>query len=176
MSNRQVILYIAMSVDGYIATEDNDLSFLSTVESPGEDYGYAEFIKTIDTVIMGRKTYEKVLSFGIEFPHKDKKCYVISRSKTGKDENVEFYNGSLTKLIEDIRKTDGKHIFCDGGAEIVFECMKSKLIDKYIISIIPHLLGSGISLFKSGRPEQSLTLTSSKAFPTGLVQLCYETK
>ena len=176
MSDRQVILYIAMSLDGYIATEDNDLSFLSTFESPGEDYGYAEFIKTVDTVIMGRKTYEKVLSFGIEFPHKDKKCYVISKSRTGKDENVEFYNGDLTELIGNIRKTEGKHIFCDGGAEIIFELMKLNLIDSYILSIIPHFLGGGVALFKSGRPEQTLRLINSKAFPTGLVQLCYERK
>src|SRR4051812_24677761 len=95
MEQRLVILYIAMSVDGYIAGENGDISWLSTVEIPGEDYGYGEFIKTVDTVIMGRKTYEKVLSFGIGFPHADKKCYVISRERKGVEENVTFYNGSL---------------------------------------------------------------------------------
>jgi Dihydrofolate reductase len=75
---RQLILHIATTLDGYIAKEDGDISFLTIVESPGEYYGYSEFIKTIDTVIMGRKTYDKVLSFGGEFPHRDKKCYVLS--------------------------------------------------------------------------------------------------
>ena len=73
MSDRKVILYIAMSLDGYIAKENGDISWLSVVEKQGEDYWYSKFINTIDTVVMGRKTYEKILSFGIEFPHKDKK-------------------------------------------------------------------------------------------------------
>ncbi|MDP3469697.1 MAG: hypothetical protein Q8S11_15255 [Daejeonella sp.] len=70
---RNVILFIAMSPDGYIAKEDDTIDFLSKVESPGEDYGYAEFTKTVDTIIWGRKTYDKVKTFGIEFPYKDKK-------------------------------------------------------------------------------------------------------
>jgi dihydrofolate reductase len=174
MTERKVILYIAASLDSYIAKEDGDISFLSTVESPGEDYGYHDFIKTVDTVIMGRKTYDKVLSFGIEFPHKDRKCYVLSHSKKGKDKHVEFFEGNIAELISKIRKTEGRDIFCDGGAEVIFELMKQNLIDRYVISVIPVLLGSGISLFKSGRPEQKLKLTRSVAFPSGLVQLWYE--
>jgi dihydrofolate reductase len=174
MTERKVVLYIAMTLDGYIAKEDGDISFLSTVESPGEDYGYSDFIKTVDTVIMGRKTYDKVLSFGIEFPHKDRKCYVLSRLKKGKDENVDFFSGDIAELITKIRKAEGLDIFCDGGAEVIFELMKQNLIDKYVISVIPVLLGSGISLFKSGRPEQKIKLTRSVAFKSGLVQLCYE--
>ena len=176
MENRQVILYIAMSLDGYIAKKDNDISFLSVVEKPGEDYGYNDFIKTVDTVIMGRKTYDKVLSFGTEFPHKDKKCYVLSSSKTGSDENVEFFNGEISDLISKIRANKGSDIYIDGGAEVVFELMKVNLIDKFIISIIPVFIGDGIRLFKSGRPEQNLKLIDSKAFSTGLVQLWYEKK
>lgn len=173
MINRQAILYIASTLDGYIATENDDISFLSIVETPGEDYGYADFIKTIDTVIMGRKTYDKVLTFGGDFPHRDKKCYVISRTKKGSDKNVEFYNGDLKKLIDDIRKKEGKNIFIDGGAELVFELMKENLIDKFIISIIPYLLGRGKQLFKPGRPSQNIKLIGSKTFPSGLVQLEY---
>ena len=176
MKKREVILYIAMSLDGYIATTDQDISWLSIVECPPEDYGYHDFIKTIDTVIMGRKTYEKVLSFGIDFPHKDKKCYVISRTKTGKDENVEFYQGSLRDLIANIRQTEGKHIFCDGGAEVVFELMKHGLIDRYILSVIPILLGNGVRLFKEGSIRQTLELVNCRSYPTGLVQMEYSKK
>lgn len=176
MTNRQVILYIAMSLDGYIANDNNDISFLSVVDSPPEDYGYSDFIKTVDTVIIGRKTYEKVLTFGVDFPHRDRKCYVLSRSKKGRDENVEFYNGDIGELIANIRKASGLNIFIDGGAELVFELMKQNLIDKFIVSVIPTFIGGGISLFKSGRPEQSLRLIRSVTFPTGLVQLWYEKK
>ncbi len=84
MTSRKVILYIASSLDGFIAKENDDISFLSVVEKKGEDYGYHAFIETVDTVIMGRKTYDKVLSFGIDFPHHDKKCYELTRTKNGK--------------------------------------------------------------------------------------------
>ncbi len=78
---RKVILYIAMSLDGYIAKQDDNIDFLSIVESPGEDYGYAEFLNNIDTIIWGRRTFDKVLSFGNGVPHKDKKVYVISKTR-----------------------------------------------------------------------------------------------
>lgn len=165
-----------MCLDGYIATTDQDISWLSIVESPPEDYGYHDFTQTIDTVIMGRKTYEKVLSFGIDFPHKDKKCYVISRIKTGKDEHVEFYQGDLLDLIASIRQTEGKHIFCDGGAEVVFELMKHDLIDRYILSVIPILLGNGVRLFKEGGIRQTLELVNCRSYPTGLLQMEYSKK
>ncbi|MFC6996910.1 dihydrofolate reductase family protein [Rufibacter roseus] len=171
---RKVVLYIAMSLDGYIAKEDDNIDFLSKVEEPGEDYGYHAFQHTVDTLIWGRRTYDKVLSFGMsEFPHKDKKCYVLSKSKTGQDENVEFYGGSLTELISSLKQQQGKNIYCDGGGEVVSALLKENLIDQLIISIIPHLLGSGIRLFQDGRPEQNLTLTHSSTFKSGLVQLWY---
>jgi len=174
MNDRKVILYIATSLDGFIAKDNNDISFLSTVEVVGEDYGYSEFIKTIDIVIMGRKTYDKVLSFGVAFPHKDKKCYVLSQTRTGKDENVEFFNGDVGILIQKIRKSDGLNIFIDGGSELIHELMKQNLIDRFIISVIPHMLGGGIKLFNPGRPELTLKLIRSSSFPSGLVQLEYE--
>ncbi|MBI4946580.1 MAG: dihydrofolate reductase [Bacteroidetes bacterium] len=173
---RKVVLYIAASLDGYIAKENGDISFLSVVESKGEDYGYGNFVKTVDTVIMGRKTYDKILTFGINFPHSDKKCYVISKTKKGAYNNIEFYNGDIAGLIKNIRKIDGLDIFIDGGAEIVFELMKLNIIDRFIVSVIPVFLGTGITLFKSGRMEQNLKLIHSAVYPSGLVQLWYEQK
>lgn len=172
--NRPVILYIAMSLDGFIAKDEDNLDFLSVVETPGEDYGYAAFQTEVDTLIWGRKTYDKVLSFGIPFLHKDKRCMVLSRTRTGKDENVEYYNGDLKNLIAALRQQPGKGIYCDGGAEVVDALLKEWLIDKMIISIIPHLVGRGVRLFKNGRPEQYLKLIRSSTFPSGLVQLWYE--
>jgi len=174
MIERKVILYIAMSLDGYIATENNELDWLSIVEIPNEDYGYEKFVKGVDTVIMGRKTYDKVLSYGVDFPHKGRKCYVISRARTGLDENVEYYSGNLKNLIEDLKNSEGSNIFIDGGAEIVNELLRIDMIDEFIISIIPIFLGSGIRLFKDGRPKQRLKLKSTKEFASGLVQLWYE--
>lgn len=170
MNKRSIVIYIATSIDGYIAKEDGDISWLSAVQTPGEDYGYSNFIKTIDTVIMGRKTYEKVLSFGLEYPHRGRKTYVISKSKSGKDENAEYYNGELSTLIESLQKAPGKDIYCDGGAELISSLMMLGLIDRFIISTIPILLGGGIPLFRPGFPTLNLKLAGSNLFPSGLIQ------
>lgn len=172
---RKVALYIAMSLDGYIAKEDGNIDFLSIVETPGEDFGYADFLKGVDTVIWGRKTFDKVLSFGQGVPHKDKAVYVISKTKKGRESHAVFTNDVVT-LIKKLKSQKGKDIYCDGGAEIVFELLNHKLLDRMIVSVIPHLAGSGIRLFKNGNLEQHLILKKSVAFPSGLVQLWYDVK
>ena len=116
--NRQVILYIAMSLDGYIAKDEDNIDFLSVVETPGEDFGHSAFQKEVDTLIWGRKTYDKVLSFGIDFPHQDKKCYVLSKTKTGHDENVTFYGGDVRDLISQLQQENGKNIYLDGEEKL----------------------------------------------------------
>jgi dihydrofolate reductase len=162
-----------MSLDGYIAKEDDNIEFLELVSTPNEDFGYHDFATKVDTVIWGRKTYDKVLSFGIDFPHSDKKVYVLSRQKTGSDEHVTYFS-DLPTLIKQLQSEEGKHIYCDGGAELVFELLRHQLIDTIVVSVIPHLLGNGIRLFKDGRPECSLKFKKSLTFPSGLVQLWYE--
>jgi dihydrofolate reductase len=170
---RKVVLYIAMSLDGYIATTEDDLEFLSAVERPGEDYGYTEFIKTVDTVILGRKTYDKVLSMGFDFPHADKESYIITRTARPDIGSIKFYNGDLKGLVMRLKERDGKNIFVDGGAEIVHLLMSENLIDEFVISIIPVFLGGGIRLFKDARPQNSLVMKGSQVFESGLVQLSY---
>ncbi len=176
MIERTVILYIAMSLDGYIARVDNTIDWLSVVEQQGEDYGYSDFVGSVDTVIMGRKTYEKVLTFGGEFPHKGRMCYVLSRTQSGTNEHVTFFNGAAADLVRKLKQKGGANIFVDGGADVVNSLMTVNLIDKFVLSVIPVFLGSGIPLFQSGRPEQLLKLTNSFTFPSGLVQLWYEKK
>jgi dihydrofolate reductase len=172
--DRKVVLYIATSLDGYISKPNDDLSFLSIVQKDGEDYGYADFIKQIDTVILGRKTYDWVMKQVPEFPHADKETYVITRTVRPSIGNTNFYNGSLKSLISRLKKEAGKNIFIDGGAEVVNTLLKDDLIDELTISIIPSLLGAGTRLFKDGRPEMILQLVSTKYFDTGLVQLNYK--
>lgn len=174
MRESKVILYIAMSLDGYIAKEDGDITWLSMVDTPGEDYGYSAFIKDVGTIIMGRKTYEKVLSIGSEYLHRDKTGYVLSSSRTGTEENMTFYSGDLSELIANTKLEGKGHIFIDGGAEVVHAMLAQRLIEECVISIIPVLLGEGIRLFRDGYPETKLKLLSSEAFASGLVQLRYE--
>ncbi|MBN8707006.1 MAG: dihydrofolate reductase [Bacteroidetes bacterium] len=170
---RKLVLYIAMSLDGYIATKNDDLSFLSVVEKEGEDYGYQAFTDTVDTVILGRKTYDKVMTLVDTFPHAEKETYVITRTQQPSIGNVNFYTGDLNDLVSGLKSKPGKTIFCDGGAELVNELLKLDIFDDLIISIIPVLLGDGIPLFKPGRHEGKLKLVSSKSFETGLVQVHY---
>ena len=172
--NRKLILYIATSLDGYIAKPNDDLGFLSIVEQEGQDYGYADFIQTVDTVIVGRKTYDKVISMGFDFPHSDKDAYIITRTTRPSIGSVKFYTDDLTKLVKRLKSEEGKNIFCDGGAEIVNELLKNDLIDEFIISVIPILVGDGIKLFKEGRPELQLELVLVKSFEKGLTQLHYK--
>jgi len=171
---RKVVLYIAQSLDGYIAGEGGDISWLDTMAREGEDYGYGEFIESVDTVIMGRKTYDKVLSFGMGFPHTDKSCYVLSRKRKGSEGSVEFYSGNVAELVWKIRGEEGKDIFVDGGAEVVREFVQRDLIDEYIISTVPVLLGSGTRLFLETDTSLKLSLVYSRAYESGLVQLKYE--
>ncbi|MGF1635828.1 MAG: dihydrofolate reductase family protein [Cyclobacteriaceae bacterium] len=173
--NRKLILYIAMSLDGYIAKKDDNIDFLSIVETSNEDYGYADFTQNIDTLIWGRKTFDKVLSFGDGVPHKDKKVYVISKSKKGKVEHAE-YATDVVELVKSLKQKEGKDIYCDGGADIVFELLKNRLFDRIIVSIIPHLLGEGIRLFKELNNEQAIQFKRSISYPSGLVQLWYDVK
>ncbi|MEQ8325299.1 MAG: dihydrofolate reductase family protein [Vicingaceae bacterium] len=176
MSDRKVMLYISMSLDGYIASKDDDLSWLSVVESKNEDYGYAEFNEKVDTYIVGKKTYDVILKLtGGVFPQAEiHDCYVITRQKIENTNGVTFYNGELKELIETIRKKPGKHIYCDGGAQIVKLLMEQNLIDEYIISIIPIVLGDGKRLFIGQTPRLTLRAKATKQYSSGLVQLFYE--
>lgn len=171
-ADRQLILYIATSLDGYIAQPNDDLGFLSVVEKAGEDYGYSAFTATVDTIIMGRKTYDWVTA-RTEFPHLDKTAYIITRMPRASIGNTHFYTGSLPDLVQVLKAQPGKHIFCDGGAEVANALLMHQLIDELIISVVPVLVGSGIKLFQDGRPVQPFTLVSTKTFDTGLVQLHY---
>ena len=176
MNPRKLTLYIAMSLDGYIAKPNDDLSWLSIVEAEGEDYGYRDFIATVDTVILGKRTYDKVLSMGVGFPHEDKDCYVITRTPQAPIGNIKFYTGDLQELVTKLKAEEGGTIFCDGGAQVVKMLLQHQLIDEFIISIIPILLGDGIRLFHAGIPEQQVQLVNTKSYKSGLVQLHYKKK
>ncbi|MEN6453948.1 MAG: dihydrofolate reductase family protein [Prolixibacteraceae bacterium] len=175
---RKLSLFIAMSLDGYIAKPNDDLSFLKLVEKEGEDYGYTKFTETIDTLIIGRRTYDYVFKEigSAHYDNGQRDVYVITRTERPRAGRTIFYTGSIAGLVKRLKSENGKNIYCDGGAEIINELLKSDLVDEFIISVVPVLLGDGTRLFNSGRPEQILEFVIAKTFDTGLVQLHYRRK
>jgi dihydrofolate reductase len=177
MKEPKVVLYICMSLDGFIATNDDDLSWLSLVDREGEDYGYSDFVETVSDYVVGRKTYDKVKQMVGNFPPaNDFNCFVLSRTKAGEEDGVRFYNGDIKELILSLKETASRDIYCDGGGEIVKLLMEHRLIDEFIISIIPIILGEGKRLFIGNTPREGVALRSVKKFESGLVQLRYERK
>jgi len=175
--NKKIILYISMSLDGFIAKKNGSVDFLDPYNESGDDYGYKEFYDSVGTIVMGNNTYEQ---FGNtkEFKeyYKGKPIFVFSKSAKGKDGNVAFVSGDVKEFIEKLDIKDGKNIWLLGGASIANEFLKNDLIDEFIITIIPVLLGDGISLFKDGLHEKKLKLIKVKDFNMGVVQVHYSKK
>lgn len=152
---RKVRLYIAQSLDGFIARPDGKVDWLEVEKEglePVPDYGYAEFLAQIDTTLMGFNTYREVLGFGIPFPYPDKTNYVFSRNHKKVDENpVEFISSDATGFVANLKRDIGKDIWLIGGAWLNRVFLEAGLIDEIIITTKSTVLGSGISLFDMGK-------------------------
>ena len=158
MSQRKVVLYIAASLDGYIATEDHNLDWLFAVEGDG-DNGYTEFFDTVDTILMGRTTYDWVMEHEKgEFPYKGKECYVFSSIKKEDNEYVTYVSDGVVQLINELKNKDGKIIWLVGGGSLISTFLQEKLIDEIIVTIAPVLVGKGIPLFHNNSFQTPLTL------------------
>ena len=167
---RKVILFIAASLDGYIARQSGEIDWLFT----DQDYGYSEFFASVDTLLMGRKTYEQVLTFG-EYPYKGVKSYVFTRNPLfPADSNAEVITDDIKNFIENLRQAEGKNIWLVGGSQLTHDLMSNNLVDELILSIHPIGLGEGIPLFYNRTNPQSLNLTKCQTYNSGLVQLSYD--
>lgn len=161
---RKVIVFIATSLDGYIATEDDSLDWLFKVEGEG-DNGYSEFYSTIDTIILGRRTYDWIMSVEKDnFPYQNKKCYVFSKSTHESNDNVEFVEGDIVKFINTIKAVEGGNIWIVGGGNLLSNVLKENLVDELIITIAPTIIGKGIPLFNKQDLEIELELKSIRRF------------
>ncbi|CAM3961066.1 dihydrofolate reductase family protein [Vibrio neonatus] len=147
MSN---IVYIATSLDGYIADKNNQIDWLHDVPNPEQsDFGFADFMDRVDALVMGRNTFEMVLSFGIDWPY-NKPVFVLSNTLKTVPENLQqkvfLISGELNKIISDLAQQGYKDLYIDGG-KTVQSFLEQDLIDELIVTTIPVLLGGGISLF-----------------------------
>lgn len=168
-----VVLYIAASLDGYIATDDGGVGWLDRFNDSGDDYGYAAFEQSIGAVIMGGKTYRQVLGFG-EWPYTVPAYIVTSQPLAAQPtHDVHKVDGDFAALVRTIKSETDRDIFFVGGAQLTKSFVEQDLIDAYRIFIMPVLLGGGIRLFLELDSVQDVTLTDTKAYPSGVVELRY---
>lgn len=166
---RKIILYVATSFDGFIARKNGSVDWLESLDNEKEDFGYKEFLDSVQTVILGNTTYKE-----FKAPYENKRCFVFSRKNTGKESNITYVNSSVKEFVDSLSKED-EIIWLVGGATITKEFLKNNLINEFIITIFPIILGEGIPLFPSGSPEHKLKLLDIKSFDSGVVQIHYNT-
>jgi dihydrofolate reductase len=166
---RQIILFITTSLDGYIARPNGEIDWLLT----DQDYGYTEFLASVDTVLMGRKTFEQVLTFEGGYPYPDKKNYVFSsQAQFNPAPHATLIHENARAFVEQLRQSEGANIWLVGGAGLVHFFLTHQFLDEIRLFIHPLLLGSGISLF-GALPTTSLYLIESKSYDSGMVEMRY---
>ena len=169
---RKVILNLAVSLDGFIEGPNGEFDWCFT----DQDYGMKAFMKRIDAVFMGRKSYEVVKKMGGENPYPKLKNYVFSRTLNHVDAGSILVNGDLEQEVKAIMHQRGKDIWLFGGASLVTSFVNANLVDELWLAVHPLLLGGGKPLFQEIRGRIPFTLKETKAYSTGLVQLFYEKK
>jgi dihydrofolate reductase len=174
-------VYIATSLDGYIARENGELDWLDAAQATvpeGEDLGYYKFMETVDVLVMGRKTYEKVLSFGM-WPYEDTPVIVLSSNKieipNDLVKSVSCSSESPKELCARLGNEGAKRLYIDGGITIQ-RFLSEGLINDITITIIPVILGSGVPLFGNSGNDISLKHVATKTYDFGFVQLTYEVR
>lgn len=169
-----IALYVALSLDGYIARPDGSVDWLSAFTMEGEDYGYGSFYDAIDTILMGRKTYRIVRELG-PWPYAGKRSYVLTSQDPDLDrEDLVFLSGDLDSALAQMSRDGARRIWLVGGGELTAALQRRGRIDEYILSIMPLVLGEGIPLFPPPGLEEPLRLVESGAYANGVVQLRYE--
>lgn len=171
---RKIILNTAVSLDFYIARPDGSVDWLHDpdYEIEGEDYGMAAFYESIDTTLMGNKTYLEILGFDVPFPYPDTTNYVFTRSEAHQDnEHVEFITGDIVSFVKQLKEGEGKDIWLIGGGQINALLLSNDLVDRITLTVVPHILGAGIPLFPDLQEDIKLELSASKPYESGLVQL-----
>lgn len=170
-------VFIATSLDGFIAREDGAIDWLPTgADTKFEDYGYGEFMKSVDALVMGRKTYETVRGFGGEWPYGAKPVIVLSTKKVQVPrelaKTVTTMSGKVETIVKHLESREMTHLYVDGGVTIQ-KFLNAGALDRLIITRIPVLIGKGIPLFGPVDQDIKLSHVATKTYPSGLVQSEY---
>lgn len=164
-------MFIAQSVDGFIARPDGRLDFLDQVQADGEDYGYAQFFGAVDALVIGRNTLDVVHGFDA-WPYEGKRVIVLTHRALAPKHGEEAYAGELAPLLERLHAEGVSRIYVDGG-HVVRQFLAAGFVDDLTLSIVPVLLGAGVRLFSAMPHDLWLRAIDSRKFPTGLIQLRY---
>ncbi|MCG8698274.1 MAG: dihydrofolate reductase family protein [Bacteroidales bacterium] len=175
----RIVLYIATTINGCIARKDGNIDWLSNHPNPDEsDYGYGKFINTVDSIFMGRKTYEEILSFDIEWPYKNQATYILTRNSNFniKTENTFVISNLSNSVVHEIKQKSKKDIWLVGGGQLVTEFIHQGWLDEMIIFILPIVLKEGIPLFPNIEHDSYFELTDVVSYTSGIVELKYQKK
>lgn len=172
---RNVVLYLAMSLDGYLADKNGGVDWLGGDGSdPAAAGSYPAFYETVDTVVMGWNTYHQIiteLSPDIN-PYQGKKCYVFTHRELENTSEFSFVSKPAAAFLAELKQQPGKNIWICGGANLVQQLIQADQIDQYCISVIPTLLGGGIGVFPQGCEERPLKLVRTESY-NGITDLVY---
>lgn len=173
----KLVLYIAMSADGYIADKNGGVDFLYDTPAPTPDLDYEAFYAAVQAIIFGETTYRQIKNelSPDRWPYPGKPCYVCTRRKNPEDSNVRFTQLPPKRLLDAIWREHPGNIWLMGGGEIIRRFLRENLIDEFYIYIQPVLLGDGIPLFPADFPKAALTLKSCRSIGE-IVELLYQRK
>lgn len=170
---RKLKHHVACTIDGFIAHTDHTIGGFAVEGDHVTDY-LDSLRNDYEIVLMGRKTYEFGLQFGVTNPYPWLKQYVISRTmKSSPDKNIELISDRMIDAVKALKQAEGKAIYLCGGAELAAELLAAELIDEIILKLNPVIFGTGIPLFSGGTSQTDLALMDSKAYDSGVVLLTY---
>jgi dihydrofolate reductase len=184
-TDARVTIHMAASLDGFIARKDGSVDWLETSDEFADgatmEPGFVEaFLKTIDCYVMGSRTYETALNFeakGYGWSYGDKPTFVLTRRELPKiRDTIEFYSGDLAQLVNERLRRSFRSIWFVGGGALAGECLRRGLADEVRYSILPVLIGDGVSFFEKLDGDVALHLVESKAYRNGMVELHYEVR
>ncbi len=182
-ADARVTIHMAASLDGFIARRDGSVDWLETSDrfEGGEvmaPESVGEFLKTIDCYVMGSRTYETALAFadtGMSWAYGETPTFVLTRRALRKvRETIEFYSGDLQRLVDERLKPNFRNIWFVGGGAVSGECLRRGLADEIRYSILPILIGDGISFFEGLDQDVALHLCEARAYQSGMVALRYD--
>lgn len=171
---KKISLFIAMSLDGYIADSTGSVDWLQG-QGDGEDIDtYSEFIRDVDTILMGWNTYHQIVTelSPDEWIYRDFISYVITHNERTSSEKIRFVNRDPVDLLKSLKKENGRNIWICGGANLVRQLVNQDFIDCYHITVVPTLLGSGVRLFENAKQEIKLKLLNIRSY-NGMTELNY---